>query len=772
VTTDTTTTKTSAAPAPFSPGTARQLMAVERAAYGAAGLVAAVGPQMGPGWLHTGAITLGVGALGHLWTRTRNQDQGLDAGRLLTTCARTLPVLGLSGCYTAALANPGTTWWEWAAPLGVAALAGLAAPLTRGRALRHTAENLPARIEAQGAALAAGRPADPYTDGVTHMWEASRATGDTTLTDLHQLADDAPDFTAVILAPPGEAIPASLDERAVAGVYDVPEEAVHLAPVDGAGPGRLVLTVAPTIPAAQGMTPDQIVERMWAEKIAARGGVAPGMNLAAHRLEDDRLVVRVEAEDSKMIRLPRVPIARALGVADPELVMVETDGMATGVVTIYRQHPLITIPEATPADLTMDASGRIVLGLRHDGRPARWPLWNPELGAVTDLIVGASGSGKSVTLNTVLAAERISGVVSIVADAQDGMSLPEANGRTAHFGAGIAAVGATLAAVCAVADYRQDISSSRGWGAFQLGDPWPLVNTTLDEINLVLGADAEVPKEFRTWVTGMIARVQHTGRKMGMGIRLAGQSIHVADLGDAEKIRAGAKRGSVWLGRVDSSLTAGMASSMVSDGTEITPVPANFGSAAAEVEAAWTGTETPLGPVTAGCAWLLQGGKAVNMRTFRAIKHGRTFPGLIRLYEAAPVPRLTPEEEAVFRQAYTEALDAAELLLAGEDPYGGDDQDDLADPGDIPGVEQVRERPAARAFIPPPPRTLADRVLDALASGPLRIRDIRAAVGVGEPDGPAAGSVDNTLSKLAEAGRVERTGHGVWALPGQTDPTP
>jgi hypothetical protein len=356
-----------------------------------------------------------------------------------------------------------------------------------------------------------------------------------------------------------------------------------------------------------------------------------------------------------------------------------------------------------------------------------------------------------------LAAERISGVVSIVADAQDGMSLPEANGRVAHFGAGIAAFGATLAAVCALADYRQEVSARNGWGAFQIGDPWPLVNTTLDEANLVLGADAEVPKEFRSWCVGLIARVQHTGRKLGGGIRLAGQMIHVTELGDSEKVRAGAKRGNVWLGRVDSSMTASMATDMVTDGTEITPIPRHFGSAAADIEAAWTGDETPPGPITAGRAWLLQGGRASSMRTFRAVKQNRTFPGLIALYESAPIPQLTPEEDTVFRQAYEVALAAAERLLAGEDPYGEDGQEQAG-----PATEAA---PAAlRSTVPAVPRTLADRVLDALADGPLRTRDIRAAVGVGQPDGPASGSVDNTLSKLAEAGRVVKAGHGQWAL--------
>jgi hypothetical protein len=757
------------APAPFSPKTARRVAAAERTAYGAAGVAATFGPQMGNGWLDLGAVGVGAGALWVLWSRSRDEDHG----RLLTSCQRALPVLGLSGAYAAALVSPGAPWWEYAAPVATGLLAGLATPWTRSRGVRHQAEQLPAVIEEQAVTLvqehAQDAPADPYADGLARLWAASPETGDTVLTQIRQYSPDRPDFEGVIVAPAGKAVPSGINDRVVGAVYDVPAAVVALAEVDGAGPGRIAVRVAPTLAArkdAADMDPDDLVPHVWAERVAdAHNGIAPGMQLVDHRLTDDRLMIRVEAVDEKMIQLPRLQITRALrplGITDPELVMVDTDGLGTGVVTVYREHPLISIREATVEDLTMDADGRIALGLKHDGRPSRWPLYDPELGAVTDLVVGAPGAGKSVTLNHLLAAERISGVVSIVADAQNGMSLPEAQGRVFHFGAGIAAFGATLAGSCAVGDYREQVSAANGWGGFKIGDPWPLFNVTLDEINKVLGQEADVPREFRKWITGMISHFQLTGRKFGGGLRFAGQSIHVADLGDAEKIRANAKNGSVWLGRVNSHMTQSMAADMVTDGTEITPIPKHFGSAAADVEAAWAGEETPRGPLTAGRAWCLQSGSASGMRTFKAVKKDRTFPGLIALYEAAPIPGFTPEESTIFRQAYAEALEAAERLLAGLDPYG-DDEDQEDEDGS--GKSRPGKGRPVRSSVPAPPRTLADRILDALADGPRRTKDIRKAVGVGEEDGPASGSVDNTLSKLAETGRIARTGHGVWALP-------
>ncbi|WP_461712350.1 hypothetical protein [Streptomyces sp. DSM 41013] len=755
-----------AARPPFSPTTARHLATVERIAYGAAGLTAAIGPGTDVWQLHAAALAAGAGTLWALWNRTRAVEDLAGAARLLTTSYKALPVLGLSTAYGVALAVPGTSWWEVAASVAVAGVSAVAVPLTRSRAVRRAADNLPAVIAAHGAEEDQEDHGEGYAGDLARHWAAAPATGTTRLAHITQYAPGRPDFTAVILAQPGEAVPASLDRRAVAAVYDVPEEAVRLAPVPGHGPGRMAVQVAPAefLARQEHQAPGDQLAALWAAKVSGKTGVAPGVELVDHRIEEDRIVMRVEAPDSELLQLPRLPLARALGVEDPELLMIETDGIARGVVTLYREHPLLTVREATPDDLLMDRQGRIAIGLRHDGRPARWPLYDPELGGLTDLLVGAPGSGKSVTLLTLIAAERINGVVSVVSDAQDGMSLPEAEGRVTHFGAGQAESAATLAAYSAVAAYRQEVSAANGWGSFTLGKPWRLAVLTMDEINRMLAVDSGLPKEFRTWVAGMLGAGQITWRKVGMGVRIAGQSIHLADLGDSEKIRANAKNGSVWLGRVNSSMTRSMAADMTTGAVEITPIPKHFGvTGAAELEAAWSGGEAPTGPTAAGTAWLIQSGQPYLSRVWRAVKENRTYPGLIGLMESSPLVGFTPAEEKVFRRAYDEALTIAVELLTGE----------TGDRAATAAASEVRPAPTAdtpsRVPAPPPSaRTLRDDVLTALAGGPMRTREIRKAVGVGTEGGPASGSVDNTLSKLAEAGLVARVGHGVWARTDQS----
>ncbi|MFL4496528.1 hypothetical protein ACJ6WD_35600 [Streptomyces sp. VTCC 41912] len=740
----------------LTPRQARRLALAERVLYGAAGTWAAIGPVTDvSGWAHGAAVVTGVLAGVRVWKRADDED----GDSLLLSAYRSLPVLGWSATYTAGLLSPIIHFpngWPMLAA-GAWTLAMIAAtPWTRSRGLSRAIERHAAEY-AEDQALVPEPVPTTFDGHVKAMWAAAPATGETWLEKVQQADPERADFTALILAPAGEAVPSSVTRRAAAAVFDVPEECVGLDSVDGYGPGRLHLRVTPSERAAKAT--EQGLKHLWEQRVSGPVGAAPGMEMIDHRLDKAAgiLRIRVAAADSQLISLPRMKLARALNVDDPELLMIETDGLAHGVITVYREHPLLKIREAGVEDLTMDESGRIVVGLRHDGRPFKMPLYDPEMGALTDLVVGAMGSGKSVFLLTVLIAERLSGVVSLVADAQSGMSLPEANGRVRHFGAGLAAMAATLAAACAVADFREQVSATKGWGSFVLNDPWRLVNVTLDEINLAIGEHAICPPEFSKWIVAMIARIQQTGRKFGFGIRFAGQSIHVADLGDAEKLRANARQGTVWMGRVNSTMTQSMATDMVDDGTDITPIRRFFGSISEELEAAWDGKETPPGPITAGMAWGLQGGRATLMRVFKALKRNKTYPHLIRLFEAAPeIPGFTPEENEVFTAAYAQALLAAEELLSPSED---------SEEGGSKGKKRKGLPQIGGTGVPTPPKTVRHRVLDALADGnPHRIRDIRAAAGVGTESGPSSGSVDNTLSKLSDEGLVTRVGHGTWAL--------
>jgi hypothetical protein len=630
---------------------------------------------------------------------------------------------------------------------------GWLAPITRSKGF--TLE-LPAPPTApQPAALPAGtgRPAS-YQEFLARQWETAGTAPDTRLVNTTQYQADKPDFEAVIVARPGKAVP-RLTGTALAAAFDFPDGTVTLTPIPGSGPGRMKLTATPTLTTAGDQSETAGLRGLWNTKVAAPGGAAPGMVLTDYRTEPNRIALRVTAPEGALIHLPQKQIARAFGMKNADLLMVETDGLGDGLVSIYQKHPLIDIREATVADLTMDADGRIQIGLRHDGRPARIPLYDPQMGAITDLLAGAPGAGKSVTLNTILAAERINGIVSVVADAQDGMSLPEADGRVYHFGKGIAATGATLAALNDLGRYREKVSAANGWGSFEIGNPWPLVNGTFDELNRILSAESTVPRPFRKWVTGLVGDTQSTGRKLGAGIRFAAQSIHLADLGDKDKIRANAKNGTVWLGRVNSSTTQHMAADgVLPPGIVPESIPRYF-KTGNDIDAAFNGREAAHGPITAGLANIIQGGSLFIARTFKAVKKDRTYPGLTALYESAPIPRLTPEEHQLFQESYAYWLPYAEDLLAGVDPDA--DDEDGANYADTDYLAQTE--PAATA--PEAVGNVKDRILAVLrtAAGPMAIKAIRAAL----PD-VATGTVNNVVGQLRDAGLITAVSRGTYQI--------
>lgn len=728
----------------------RRRRRLEQAVYGAASLGVAIAPQHAGLWpAHITAM--GAGAWSFVWLYGKWDHDEQPALGFWQAAQRALPWLSGAGVYLTNLCHTGSNWWEYAAAGTWGAVMAFTTPHTSS----HNLHALLPAPDAQPALEALPPQAAPatYEEARAQQWATAKATGDTILTGISLYQPGAPDFWGTVIAPAGEPVP-DLSDKVLAAIFDMPIGTVTLQLIPGSGPGRKHLIARPTLDqAAQARQSD--AERLFHERLARPGGGADGMQLAGHRIEPNRIAYRVTAPDDQFIQLDQKKIARSLNYKDSSLVMIETDGMGDGLISVYKNHPLLTVREATRDDLTMDADGTIALGLRPDGREARIPLYDPTMGAITDLFVGAPGAGKSVTLLHVIAAERINGIVSIVADAQDGMSLPECEGRVYHFGKGIAATAATLAASNDLGKYREKVSAANGWGSFEIGSPWRLANDTLDELNRILSADATVPRAFRKWVTGLVGDNQSTGRKLGKGIRFAAQSIHLADLGDKDRIRANAKNGTVWGGRTNSSTTQHMMTDgVLPPGVHLEPIPRYFKTGSGStIDAAFHGKEAKKGPITAGMANIIQGGEVFLGRTWFARKEAKTYPGLIALMESAPIPRLTPEEDAVFQASYAKWLEHAELLLAGEDGEASDGGAEY-NPAVIASYEDDEDdQPSAGS--------IKDRILDLLADGrPWALKDVRHRL-----DDVAPGSVNNAMNELHHAGAVQPAGsRGTYQL--------
>jgi hypothetical protein len=768
--------------------TARRLAWAERTVYGAAGTWAAVGPQMDlPWWAHgaalaTGALT-GVG----LWKRSDTDDWT----RRLTSSLRALPVFGWTAAYTGGLLVPVFDYPNGWPMLGAAAWTAVMIPMTpwnRSKGLARAVDNIP---------VLAGEPevvdAEPVTfaDHMRALWNQSQATGDTTLEGIRQYHPSEPDFEAIVLAPAGHTVPRTLDERAIAGVFDVPVDAVRTAAVDGYGPGRLAIQVAPRLAEARRVQealeveaedPGAALERIWAEHVNCTGGAAPGVDLVAYAIGEDQIRLRIAAPRGKTLQINHEALCSALGIDDISRLVMEGAGPREAVVYIYRANPLLHVRSPTVEDLTMDDRGRISIGVAHDGSVARIQLFNFDTGrAQHGITAGTTGAGKSGLMRLLGAAQRISGVISWMADVQGGMSMPEMEGRIDWMAKGPVETMQQLRALHAVKEYRE--AHSRGRGDFDFHGRWRLIQWTGDEINRLLSSlDQEVRKE-AAW---MIGDLQKTGQKVGIGVDLAVQSLHLKELGDNHEIREKGKEGHVFLLRTASSSTQGMGLDGIAPiGAHVSPIPERIYEGAGAKEL-FEGTAATEGVPTPGMGWLITEGKAILFRTFVLKKVDGLYPQLEELMDGRPMPTLTPEEARAAGAAYahrgTAAAKGAGKATDGPSrpSRGPVDMNDLdSELERITGLpeadnaakeqaaEELPEAPSPMAAAKEKAATIRERILAALQGHPegLALREIRTAVGCGTEGGPATRSVNNEVSALANEGGLVALGKGVYRLP-------
>lgn len=742
----------------------------ERTSYALTAAGMAVGPQLDDSaWSYLASGGIGLGTLAWLYAKTKNTDpgQGLSA---ITRAQRAIPFLTAAGTYVANLITPGFNWWEVVAPAAWAGLMGWMAPLTRSASLvlELTEHQVPT-----GTGLA---PRElTYTEFLAAKW--AQATGDgTRLVSIAPYRADRPDFEAVVVAQAGKAVPTFTDVQ-LAAAFDFPVGTVRMRPVQGSGPGRMRLVARPTSEDTEAVA--EGIRGLWESAVAAPGKAAPGVDLIDHRTEKDRIVLLVASPPGKTIYLPHTAICSAFGIDDPSRLVIETDGIRQGVVSVYKTNPLMKVRKATVDDLTMDAKGRITIGVCHDGKPARMRLWDPGQGALRGITAGVTGAGKSVLQNLILAGEKRSGIVSWVGDVQGGMSLPEAEGRVDWFAKGPVETLLMLTAAHAVMKYRERISNEMGRGDFALGRPWPLINITLDEINRLLSHPDEAMRKATAY---LIADIQKTGRKVGIGIRLAVQSLHLKDLGDDDAIRQQGKVGALFLMRTASSSTKEMGLDGIAPaGFQMENIPARIYENG-QIEALFSGQDDEDGESTAGMAYMFLDGRAKFMRTFFAQKVDGVYPDLIALYGEEPANGLTSGEAAAAQakvglydlrhtNPYADCDTLAQAFAGASSsapapgtPAPAADMDGDGDGGDTPAAPAPFGGPFADIPFgldndPGEEPGLQDQILELLADGPKPLKDLRAALPDFQPS-----SVSNACSQLKAKGLATTRKRGVWQL--------
>ncbi|MFD4535625.1 hypothetical protein ACFWNL_18295 [Kitasatospora sp. NPDC058397] len=759
-----------AAPLAATPAQIGTIARIERGAYLASAVAVASASHVESLAPPIVAFTVLLVAGFVLWISARDEDHR----RTVRVAQRLLAPV--TGCllYLAMQYLTGWAWWEdilaasvWGTLMWWLAPIARSIPIARGGVPAVVADAAPAVAVA---AQAMPMPAT-YEERISYFWAqsagAERGIAAGTALTAVRLLNGGPDFEGIVVAQPGRPVP-NVQIRNLAALFDCPVERVTWEGIAGSGPGRMRLVVAPSAVQAAAVAPvASTLEAMWPVHVSAPGKAAPGLVLVGKRAEGNRLVLHGQAQQGTTVAVNHGALCSALGITDPTCVVVETDGVRDALISVYRKNPLLDVRKATREDLVMDSRGRIRIGVQHDGAPALFPLYEPDKGALRGIDAGCTGAGKSVLLGHVLAAEKINGVVSWVIDLQGGASLPEACGRVDWMVGDEAGAIRMLKALKRVLKAREKINRSLGRSGFFINDPYPLLNLSCDEINRLL---SHPNPELKRLAAQLIADVQKTGRKLGVGIRLGVQSLHLTDLGDENSIREQGKDGPCVMMRVMSGSTKGMGTEGIAPaGFVLENIPERI-YPSGQIAAKFAGTADGDGESTAGMGYLFTGGRATLMRVWKVDRYPGLNMDLVELYGPDAPPTLDDVSAQAAGAVYLDrpadgweppadddapAAGAAPRAAAVPAPAGPDVEDEYDEDED-----EDEDDPAVLAVKRDEENGLRDQIKAAFATkSPLSRAEIRNAV-----SGFTPGTINNVVSELAEAGELTKVAHNKYEL--------
>ncbi|MFZ3475464.1 transfer protein [Streptomyces sp. 2.9] len=461
--------------------------------------------------------------------------------------------------------------------------------------------------------------------------------------------------------------------------------------------------------------------------------------------------LRAQVPPGQVLTYDLAALASAFEIDDPGRIAVETDGLRTALITIYPANPLGIMPPPSKADMLMDEHGRIVVGRYHNGRPARRRLFDPRTGsAVRALTFGTTGSGKSRTVQYVLAAEKLNGIVSWYGDLKGGQSAPEARGNVDWLATSQEEVILMLRAAVAVGQARQARYAAMGRNAFVIGDPDPLISVRVDEANRLLEKGAP----YREEATYLVKELGRTGRSVGIGEELDAQASHLEELGGSDTLRGMLKEGEVTLLRWSST----MMKQLVSDGppppgTQLMPIPKSLKPRILRSQFEPGGDDDEDVCDTQGSAYLLSSPHPTSL-----MRHWR-------IGSILPMPGLDPEILALYGPGDPARIEEASMEAALAYDLRGTEAMALAcevvKEQYVKAKAQIQAVKGGRGAV-----LLADRVRTVLAEAddPMAPEEILVLVlADGGPDAKI-GSVRNALGVLAEAGDVVRVARGLYAI--------
>ncbi|MFE0448606.1 DNA translocase FtsK [Streptomyces fungicidicus] len=711
----------------------------EMAAYGASAAALAYVPSMELLPAHATAAAISGGCVWWLYRKVKTKD----FRRTIRTAQRVLgPVTG-GAVYAAAAIVPGHSWWEPVAALGWGAAMSAALPITRST---WTPPATDTAVYPPG-----------FRGLVMQMWDAAEVAPGTWLENIQQTIDAAhPDFTAHVVAPAGKPVP-RIDLVDVAACFGFPVGGVDLDEIPGVGPGRMRLTVAPTTRRRGGS-----IEEMWAENVARPDGAIPGSEIV--RVEQfpasgdlpARGMILAQVDVGKLARVHHAQLCSAFGVEPEELRLVAETRGREALVTLYESAPLKASRRATRELLILDAYGRYTIGTAHDGSDAKVHMQSAA-GTLHGFLVGVTGSGKTVALALMCAAWALAGLATWVTSARPDAQMSAVGRHIDRQSAGPAFTWWMLKAAIALMDIRGEINAEVGHD-FSAHSPYPGLVLVLDEFNSLVGDDA-LGDEI-AHMTDVLAR---EGRKFGIGVVFAGQSLNLSKLGGAASLRDQVQGGIGVVLRIASSsggIAARQATGGLAGDVDLAEIPDRFNASMSLMDRMHGVTNDVPGEPTQGVGHTVTGSGATMMRSLYVhLPKDGSPDGLGDIFpEDGSINCLTDRE--------TDAL--TELGLWHDWTMPPPSKNDKTE-GDGEGAALPPQFSGIGSFTPPPapakPRTVKDKILAAV-DRQMTAKEIRAQVDA------AAGTVRNALSDLVADGRLRQVDHGVYAPAGNdTDAT-
>lgn len=373
--------------------------------------------------------------------------------------------------------------------------------------------------------------ADAFTRQVRWLWEARGLPGRTIVVTATPHAGMPNDLSLLLRASEAGRPISSLTQEAVAAAFGVEISDVRIDDVvrqygrEG-GPGWKEVHVTPDLNERRRKAPT--THEWWADRIA--GGPVPGSEFIKKIRDHDRKVTHYIAQVPDEMGEPRVNqhgLAAALKTKyDEGRLFVTVDGNQV-LVSLWDSSPLAQIFPATKELLTPDKDGRWVTGYLGNGQPARNRVYT-DRGAAHGIFVAPSGGGKTQLMALHVAADALFGaVVWLAAEAPD-QKAAKLGEYTDRYGVGALYMIRMLRALEALMEIRGEMPWEDGrvydWDPKLPGCPYRMLSAYLDEF-----LSAARHGDYGAEIMDLAEKVSVKGRKYGVGLKVAGQSIYVQD---------------------------------------------------------------------------------------------------------------------------------------------------------------------------------------------------------------------------------------------------